>query len=88
MTVQEAIKAIKYNKPTSGYTILCEALDMAIEALEKKDALLEMLVEMESGRVCEVMNVSECGEEWCQEHCEYQLPQKECYLKYAEIRLG
>lgn len=61
---------------------------MAIEALEKQDALLEMLVETESGRVCEVMNVSECGKEWCKEHCTYQPPQKECYLKYAEIRLG
>ena len=36
MKVEEAIKAIKDNKPTSGYYILCEALDMAIEALEKQ----------------------------------------------------
>ena len=36
MTEKEAIKAIKDNKPTSGYTMLCEALDMAIEALEKQ----------------------------------------------------
>ncbi|MBQ5674466.1 MAG: hypothetical protein IIV45_05170 [Lachnospiraceae bacterium] len=36
MTVQEAIKAIENNRPTHGYTILCEALDMAIEALEKQ----------------------------------------------------
>ena len=36
MRVQEAIKAIKDNKPTSGYYILCEALDMAIKALEKQ----------------------------------------------------
>lgn len=34
MTDNEAIKAIKDNKPTSGYYILNEALDMAIQALE------------------------------------------------------
>ena len=34
MTNEEAIKAIKDNYPTSGYYILREALDMAIEALE------------------------------------------------------
>lgn len=33
MTTEEAIKAIECNRPTSGYTILCEALDMAIAAL-------------------------------------------------------
>lgn len=27
MKITEAIKAIKSNKPTSGYKILCEALD-------------------------------------------------------------
>lgn len=36
ITEIEAINAIKCNKPTSGYTILCEALDMAVEALEKQ----------------------------------------------------
>ena len=36
MTALEAIKAIKDNKPKSGYYILCEALDVAIEALEKQ----------------------------------------------------
>lgn len=34
MTQNEAIKAIKDNKPTSGYYILNEALDMAMQALE------------------------------------------------------
>ena len=36
MKIKEAINAIKENKPTSGYTILCEALDMAVSALEKQ----------------------------------------------------
>ncbi len=34
--VREAIEIIKSNYPTSGYYMLCEALDIAIEALEKQ----------------------------------------------------
>ena len=36
MTNQEAIKAIKANYPTGGYYNLCQALDMAISALEQE----------------------------------------------------
>ena len=36
MTYAEAIKTIESNRPTSGFTMLCEALDLAIEALEKQ----------------------------------------------------
>lgn len=36
MTNEEAIKAIKCNYPPENYTILREALDMAIKALEKQ----------------------------------------------------
>ena len=36
MTESEAIKVIKNNRPTSGYTILNEALETAINALEKQ----------------------------------------------------
>lgn len=34
MKNEEAIKAIKANYPSGGYEDLCEALDMAIKALE------------------------------------------------------
>lgn len=34
--VREAIEIIKSNYPTSGYYMLCEALDTAFEALEKQ----------------------------------------------------
>ncbi len=34
--VREAIETIKSNYPTSGYYMLCEALDIAMEALEKQ----------------------------------------------------
>ena len=37
MTREEAIEAIKCNWPDSRYTILREALDMAISALRKQD---------------------------------------------------
>lgn len=35
LTENEAIEAIKSNKPTSGYIILNKALDMSIKALEE-----------------------------------------------------
>ena len=37
MTREEAIEAIKCNWPDSRYTILREALDMAISALQQQD---------------------------------------------------
>ena len=37
MTVEEAIHVIQSNRPTSGYTMLCEALDMAIAALREQE---------------------------------------------------
>lgn len=36
MTYEEAIKVIESNRPTSGYTMLCEVLDIAKEAIEKQ----------------------------------------------------
>ena len=44
----EAIEAIKSNKPTSGYTILCEALDMAVEALETMQQMKERNITQET----------------------------------------
>ena len=35
MTNEEAIKAIRANYPSGGYEDLCEALEMAIKALEE-----------------------------------------------------
>ena len=32
----EAIECLKSNKPTSGYVMLQESIDMAIQALEKQ----------------------------------------------------
>ena len=41
MNEREAIECLKKNKPTSGYIMLCEAIDMAIKALEKQAELRE-----------------------------------------------
>ena len=41
MTREEAIEAIKCNWPDSRYTILREALDMAISALRKQEAVTD-----------------------------------------------
>ena len=39
MTREEAIEAIKCNWPDSRYTILREALDMAISALQQQETV-------------------------------------------------
>ena len=41
MTNEEAIQAIKCNWPDSRYTILREALDMAISALRQQEAVIK-----------------------------------------------
>ena len=42
MTREEAIEAIKCNWPDSRYTILREALDMAISALRQQECVGEV----------------------------------------------
>ena len=42
MTIEEAIEAIKCNWPDSRYTILREALDMAISALRQQERFGEV----------------------------------------------
>ena len=37
----EAIECLKINKPTSGYMMLQEAVEMAINALEKQEKIKE-----------------------------------------------
>lgn len=50
MTRKEAIEILKRNKPTSDPrrcgTELCEAVDMAIEALQEKERILKQLEEL------------------------------------------
>ena len=37
MDREEAVRVIESNRPTSGYTMLCEALDLAIAALQEQE---------------------------------------------------
>ena len=39
----EAIECLKSNKPTTGYMMLQEAVDMAIQALEKQEKIKEII---------------------------------------------
>ena len=65
--VREAIEIIKSNYPTSGYYMLCEALDIAIEALEKqlpkkpKEMKYELLIEYGWKYACPTCGCA-CGE--------------------------
>ena len=47
MTIEEAIEAIKCNWPDSRYTILREALDMAISALRQQDHFRDLTKKVE-----------------------------------------
>lgn len=93
MTEREAIESIKdiLEEATAYEYAVCyvtgcneEPLKMAIEALENQSALLDFLVSLEISNICE----DDRMQEWCEEHCKYACPQKECYLKYAEIERG
>ena len=88
MTEREAIEMIK-QVPLYRYECelenhrqsdLFKALYSAIKALENQSTLLEFLVSLEISNICEDDRMCE----WCEEHCAYVWPQKECYLKYAE----
>lgn len=67
--VREAIEIIKPNYPTSGYYMLCEALDTAIEALEKQLPKKPVLKRKAYGgiMVCPICEVSDYGK-YCR-HC-------------------
>lgn len=67
--VREAIETIKSNYPTSGYYMLCEALDIAIEALEKQLPKKPVLKRKAYGgiMVCPICEVSDYGK-YCR-HC-------------------
>lgn len=61
--VREAIETIKSNYPTSGYYMLCEALDTAIEALEKQLPKKPVLKRKAYGgiMVCPICEASDSG---------------------------
>ena len=44
------------------------------------EVLLNLLVSFESDLICDELSTTE----YCVENCNFDCPQKECYLKYAE----
>lgn len=64
LTNQEAIEAIKKNYPPENYTVLREALDMSIEALEHEE-LLEEAVKLTRDRLDAILN-------WLESPCPYK----------------
>ena len=65
MTREEAIEAIKCNWPDSRYTILREALDMAISALRQEDHFREVTKKVEPLTLDELRKMD--GEPvWCE----------------------
>ena len=63
-TNEEAIECLKKNKPTSGYMMLQESVDMAIEALEKLEKIKDVVNEWNKGKypysnnhMCEIKNI-------------------------------
>lgn len=95
MTNREAIDILKREKPihdTRKCGIeLCEAVDMAIEALEKVEAY-ETFIEdfvFECGygdysAMCQYMTSD--NDTWCSEHCGADKPDIECVVKWSEER--
>ena len=62
--VREAIEIIKSNYPTSGYYMLCEALDTAIEALEKQLPKKPKQADEQRIRYCTTHVCPGCGKEF------------------------
>ena len=47
------------------------------------DAALEMIVSLEMDIVCDQMH--DVGD-YCEKHCDFKVPQKQCYKKYFEMK--
>ena len=62
MTREEAIEAIKCNWPDSRYTILREALDMAISALRQQDVTDKYVGKMTNAQKIRSMSDDELNE--------------------------
>lgn len=96
MTVEEAIHVIQSNRPTSGYTMLCEALDMAIAALREYDGRMTMpckagdmvyVTDLTDGDVEECKVVSICIDENGEGSIEYAAPPDHPAIVSVECRL-
>ena len=70
MTREEAIEAIKCNWPDSRYTILREALDMAISALREQDVAGKDVGKMTNAQKIRAMTEEELAWELMLWRCE------------------
>ena len=77
MTNKEAVKAINANYPPENYTILREALDMAIALLEEQ----ESVVHPEPS--CEMTYITDC----CCDLCGAQLIREDNFCRYCGKRI-
>ena len=100
MTREEAIEAIKCNWPDSRYTILREALDMAISALRQQEAVTKCrdLFDEDGGEILSNSSemtlddaiahldntLSDTGRKWSCESCRQEHVQLRAWL--AELR--
>lgn len=88
-TPEEAIETIKSNMPTSGYQMLRESLDMAIEALKEIQQYHEIGTVKECREAVEKQkpkkphrNYKKFSGLWCK--CGWYLGQKQCLdIKYC-----
>ena len=91
MTREEAIEAIKCNWPDSRYTILREALDMAVKALEDvtdknvgKMTNADRIRAMSDEELAElIISIPMCVGEDKDLNCEIDVC-KECFLKWLQ----
>ena len=89
MTRKDAIEAIKCNWPDSRYTILREALDMAISALRQQEHFREVTKKVEPMTLDDAIahlddTLSDTGHKWSCESCRQEHVQLRAWL--AELR--
>lgn len=91
MTNEEAIQAIKCNWPDSRYTILREALDMAISALRQQETVAsgEIALNAKTMTLDDAIahlddTLSDTGRKWSCESCRMEHVQLRAWL--AELR--
>ena len=89
MTKKDAIEAIKCNWPDSRYTILREALEMAISALRQQEHFRDLTKKVEPMTLDDAIahlddTLSDTGRKWSCESCRMEHVQLRAWL--AELR--
>lgn len=74
--------ALAYIRQLEENLALCE--ELAESSLKLLNLAVDMLVSFGHGRPCEEMS----GGGYCETHCEYSQPQRECWIRYFFDKLG